>query len=279
MIKTPPDLLGQAAAAPGSASAAARILPLFDLTSLNDDATEKTIERLCARAVETGVAAVCVLPRFVPLARQQLERSDVRLATVANFPHGSDDIAGVAAEVERAVRDGADELDVVAPIESILAGDVGLVTELVQACKAAADVPVLKVILETGRLEQPARIAAAARAAIMAGCDFLKTSTGKSGQGATLEAAAVLLAVIDEAEGRVGLKVSGGIRTTQQAAQYLYLVDHFMGSGWTSPDRLRFGASGLLDDLVKVLGGAADPDRTEGAYDGPDGGSDGPAAG
>jgi deoxyribose-phosphate aldolase len=275
MIKTPPDLLGQAAAAPGDGAAAARILPLLDLTSLNDDDGESRIERLCARAIETGVAALCILPRFVPLARARLDGSDIRLATVANFPHGSDDIAGAAAEVEAAIKAGADEIDVVAPIQAIVDGDVGLVTELVQACRAAADERVRKVILETGRLGKPAAIAAAARAAIMAKPNFLKTSTGK-GEGATLEAAAVLLAVIDEADGRVGLKLSGGIRTTQQAAQYLYLVDHFMGSGWTGPDTLRFGASSLLDDLLKVLGGTADPDHSEGAYDAPDGGYDSP---
>ena len=98
-----------------------------------------------------------------------------------------------------------------------------------------------------------ARIAAAARAAIMAGPDFLKTSTGKFPTGATQEAAAVLLAVLEEAGGRVGIKFSGGIRTARQAAGYLYLVDHFMGSGWTSPSTVRFGASALLDDLLAVL--------------------------
>jgi deoxyribose-phosphate aldolase len=88
----------------------------------------------------------------------------------------------------------------------------------------------------------------------MGGCDMLKTSTGRFAVGATLEAAAVLLAVIEEAGGRVGIKFSGGIRTTQQAAPYLYLVDHFLGSGWTSPETLRFGASApLLDDLLKIL--------------------------
>ena len=275
MIKTPPDLLGQAAAAPGNATAAARILPLLDLTSLGENDTEGMIQRLCARARDSGVAAVCVWPRFVPLARSRLERSGVRIATVANFPDGSDDIAGTAAEIEQAVKAGADEVDIVAPIQAIMEGDVGLVTELVQACKAVADERTLKIILETGLLQEPSRIAAAARAAVMAGVDFVKTSTGRRAP-ATLEAAAVLLAVIEEADGRVGLKVAGGIRTTQQAAQYLYLVDHFMGSGWTAPDRLRFGASTLLDDLSEVLGGGAgfDSDDGDAAGNGGDWGGD-----
>ena len=253
MTATPPDLIERAARAPGDATAAARILPLVDLTSLGDDETEAQVESLCARALDAGVAAVCVWPRFLPVAKARLAHSPIRLATVANFPDGSDDLARAASETADAFAAGAHEVDVVAPIRAVLDGDVGLVTELVQACKAKAPEGMLKVILETGRLEEPARIAAAARAAVMGGADMLKTSTGRFPTGASLEAAAVLLAVIDEAAGRVGVKLSGGIRTTQQAAQYLYLVDHFLGSGWTAPETLRFGASALLDDLLQVL--------------------------
>ena len=253
MAATPPDLLERAARAPGDAPAAARILPLLDLTSLGDDDTEPEIEALCARALDVGVAAVCVWPRFVPAAKARLARSPIRLATVANFPDGSDDLERAAGETAAAFAAGADEVDVVAPIGAILDGDIGSVTELVQACRRAAPDLTLKVILETGRLLEPARIAAAGRAANMGGCDMLKTSTGKVVPGATLQAAAVLLAVLEEADGRVGIKFSGGIRTTRQAAQYLYLVDHFLGAGWTSPATLRFGASALLDDLLKIL--------------------------
>jgi deoxyribose-phosphate aldolase len=254
MMKSPPDLLGQASAAPATREIAARILPLVDLTALGEDEREDQIEALCARAADVGVAAVCVWPRFVPAARRALERSGVKVATVANFPGGGDDIARALAETEAAVEAGADEVDLVAPLGAILEGDVGLVSEMVQACKAALDGRILKVILETGRLGAPPVITAAARAAIMAGAGFLKTSTGKAAVGATLEAAAVLLAVIDEAEGRVGIKLSGGIRTTQHAAQYLYLIDHFMAPGWVEPRTVRFGASPpLVDDLVAVL--------------------------
>ena len=253
MAATPPDLLERAMRAPGDVAAAARILPLVDLTSLGDADTDAQVDSLCARAIDAGVAAVCVWPRFVPLAKNRLAQTPLRLATVANFPNGSDDLARAASESADALAAGADEVDVVAPIQAILDGDLGLVTELVQACKKEAPEVILKVILETGRLEQPARIAAAARAAIMGGCDMLKTSTGRFPVGATLDAAAVLLAVIEEADGRVGIKFSGGIRTTQQAARYLYLVDHFQGSGWTSPETLRFGATALLDDLLRVL--------------------------
>jgi deoxyribose-phosphate aldolase len=267
-LRTSADLLQSAAAAPASREAAARILPLVDLSALGDDATSEAVDALCARALDAGVAAVCVWPRFLPLAKARLAHSPVRLATVANFPDGSDDIARAARETADALLAGADEVDVMAPVQAILDGDLGLVTELVQACRSKAPEATLKVILETGRLAEPARIAAAARAAVMAGADFLKTSTGKSAPGASLEAAAVLLAVIEEAEGRVGLKVAGGIRTTQQAAQYLYLADHLMGRGWSAPETLRFGASALLDDLLRVLAVPPDPDDDDDDDDG-----------
>ena len=180
-----------------------------------------------------------------------LAGSAVRFATVANFPHGGDDIAAAAEETAAAVAAGADEVDVVAPIAAILDGDIGLVGELVEACRAAAGPgTTLKLILETGSLQEPAVITAAARAAVMAGIDFLKTSTGKAEVGATLEAAAALLAVIHEAGGRVGFKAAGGIRTAADAAGYLHLADAIMGPGWASPRTFRFGASSLLDDLL-----------------------------
>lgn len=255
------DLLKRAAAASGDADVAARALPLLDLTSLNDSDTEADIERLCARAATYGTAAVCIYPRFVALARPLLRGSGVKLATVANFPHGSDDIAGAAQECAAAAAAGADEVDVVAPIEAISAGDIGMVSELVTACRSAVPETTLKVILETGVLAEPSVISGAARAAVMAGCDFLKTSTGKANVGATLEAAAALLAVIAEADGRVGFKAAGGIRTTAQAAGYLYLAGQLISPSWATTTTFRFGASApLLDDLLRTLPpGSADP--------------------
>lgn len=253
MAPNPHDLIAAAAAAPASAEIAARILPLVDLTALNDNDTEATIDALVDRAMAKGVAAVCISPKFVASARRRLATDPVQLASVVNFPDGSDDISRAVEETKAILADDADEIDMVAPLDAIMDGDVGMVSEMVQAVKDVADGRMVKVILETGRLEDPARITAAARAAVMVGADMLKTSTGKVPMGATLEAAAVLLAVIEEADGRVGLKLSGGIRSTAQAAGYLYLIDHFMTSGWVSPRTVRFGASSLLDDLEAVL--------------------------
>jgi deoxyribose-phosphate aldolase len=253
------DLLERAKASPGDATLAARALPLLDLTSLNDSDTDTGIEQLCRRAITNGTAAVCIGPRFVPMARDLLRGSGVRLATVANFPQGSDDIAAAAAACAAAAADGAQEVDVVVPIQAIRDGDIGMVSELVTACRDAAPETTLKVILETGVLAEPSVISGAARAAVMAGCDFLKTSTGKTPVGATLEAAAVMLAVIEEADGRVGFKAAGGIRTAAQAASYLYLAEQLISPSWACPTTFRFGASSpLLDDLVAILGGGPD---------------------
>jgi deoxyribose-phosphate aldolase len=256
------DLIRQAESAKATPEIAARLLPLVDLTSLKGGETEAEIQALADRGMEQGVAAICVFPEAVATARERLGTDPVQLASVVNFPDGSDDIARAIDETTTIIASGADEIDLVAPLDAIMDGDVGLVTEMVDAVKAEADGRMLKVILETGRLQDPARITAAARAAVMAGADMLKTSTGKTETGATLEAAAVLLAVIEEADGRVGLKLSGGIRTADQAAGYLHLIDQFMTPGWVWPRTVRFGASSLLDDLVAILSRPPTDDET-----------------
>jgi deoxyribose-phosphate aldolase len=236
------------------AATARRAVACLDLTDLDDDAEGAGARKLADRGRAAGVAAICVWPRFLGEVKPLLAGCDVRLATVANFPAGSDDVAGAAAEVQAAFTAGADEVDVVAPIEAILAGDVGLVEELVELCVAERpEFGTLKLILETGRLGDPAVVTAAARAAVMGGVDMLKTSTGKADVGATPDAVATLLQVIEEAGGRVGLKVSGGVRTPEQAAGYLALCDERMGAGWAMPATFRIGASSLLDGLLARL--------------------------
>lgn len=245
--------LDKARAFRGDAIAARRILRLLDLTSLRGDESEAEIAQLARRAVAAGCAGLCIYPQHLPAARAIISGTPVRLATVVNFPDGGEDILRVREATAAAVALGAQEIDAVAPLEAALAGDVELVGDLVRACREAAGPGVvLKIILETGLLGAPATITAAARAAVMAGADFLKTSTGKRQPGATLEAAVLLLAVIAEADGRVGLKLSGGIRTLADAAPYLALVDAVMGPDWATPQRLRFGASGLLDELLRL---------------------------
>ncbi|MEZ5863533.1 MAG: deoxyribose-phosphate aldolase [Geminicoccaceae bacterium] len=234
---------------------ARRLIGLVDLTSLAGDETPDAITALAREAVDHGVAALCILPAALPTAVPVLAGSPVRLATVANFPHGGDDLARAADEVAAGVALGADEVDVVAPLEAALSGDVGLVGELVEICRdAAGPKTTLKLILETGRLERPELITAVARSAVMAGVDFLKTSTGKTAVGATPEAVALLLAVAEEAGGRVGVKVSGGVRTAEDALRNWHLAETMMGADWPGPAHFRLGASRLLADLARRAG-------------------------
>ena len=152
MAETPDDLIEAATQAVASPEIAARVLPLIDLTSLNDGDTEADINKLIDRGIKYGVAAVCINPNLVQAARRRLKTDPVQLASVVNFPDGSDDITRAVQETEAIIANGADEIDMVAPLDAIMEGDVGLVTEMVQAVKEIADDRMVKVILETGRL-------------------------------------------------------------------------------------------------------------------------------
>ena len=183
----------------------------------------------------------------------------MRVATVVNFPSGDEPIDAVTAAVSAALADGADDIDVVLPYRAVLAGDLARAAALVAAVAELVEEPtLLKVILETGALEDPAAISSAAELAVENGADFVKTSTGKIPAGASLEAAAAMLAVIAGADRPVGLKPSGGIRTFDEAMAYIDLADSVMGEGWATPATFRFGASGLLDSLLAVIAGDAD---------------------
>lgn len=241
-----------------SAALAARALALVDLTDLSDTCTVDAIDQLCERAVGPygHTAAVCVWPRFVSHAAFRLRGSGVVIATVVNFPAGGDGIDATIAETVRALHDGADEIDLVLPYHSFLAGNTAIAEAMVAAVRAVVHHPNrLKVILETGNYPDRGHVVAAARLAIDHGADFVKTSTGKTKVSATTDAAEAMLNVIRESGKPVGLKPSGGIRTLDDAAAYLGLADRIMGPEWASPATFRFGASGLLDALEAVLQG------------------------
>jgi deoxyribose-phosphate aldolase len=238
---------------------ARRLLSLTDLTSLNDTDDVHTIQKLLKLAsTDAGkVAAVCCWSKFISLAKPALTGTGIALAVVANFPAGAADAQAAAAETAAAVAAGADEVDVVFPYRALLAGDEQAGVKLVHACRAACgERALLKVILETGQLGSDRNISTAARIACEGGAHFLKTSTGKTQPGATLEAAGVLLDVIAlyEKRGRkVGLKVSGGIRTIEQAKQYVDLYEDHMGAGTATASTFRIGASSLVSDVLTVL--------------------------
>ncbi|TWI50886.1 deoxyribose-phosphate aldolase [Pseudomonas duriflava] len=239
---------------------ATQAIGLLDLTSLNGNDSDATITALCERALTPvgAVAAVCVYPRFVPLARQVLDRLGaglVRIATVTNFPQGDADIERAAAETRAAVAAGADEVDVVYPYRALMKGDRSVGHALVQACKTACgEHALLKVILETGELADPELIEFASRDAIAAGADFIKTSTGKVAVNATPEAAEIMLRVIAEQGGRVGFKPAGGMRTLDDARMYIEQAERYLDASWVQSSHLRLGASSLLNDLLRHVG-------------------------
>lgn len=238
-------------------------LSLLDLTDLTDNCDATAIEKLCAQAQTPfgTTAAICIWPRFVAQARGILGKGHaVKIATVVNFPSGGLAVADVIAETKQAIADGADEIDLVIPYRDFIAGDEEAVTEMVSAVKAACTPPViLKTILETGELKDPALIREASDLAIAAGADFIKTSTGKVSVNATLQAAEIMLNAIKASGKPVGFKPAGGVRTVGDAAEYLSLAASILGKGWAAPDTFRFGASGLLGDILFVLGGQSAP--------------------
>lgn len=242
-------------------------LSCLDLTELGDAATEEATLALVDRASNAfgSVAAVCIWPRFVAAARAKLgAASPVRIATVVNFPSGDLAIEEVVTETTRAVADGADEIDLVIPWKALIAGDEQAVREMISAVRAAAPAPTtLKTILETGELNDPALIARASDIALEEGVDFIKTSTGKVAVNATLDAARIMLEVIQRSGKPVGFKPAGGIRTVEDARAYFALCEEILGPGWVSPQTFRFGASGLLGDILATL-----EDRTQAAGQG-----------
>ncbi|GLT17189.1 deoxyribose-phosphate aldolase [Vibrio zhanjiangensis] len=241
-------------------AAALRALKLMDLTTLNDDDTDAKVIALChdAKSAVGNTAAICIYPRFIPIAKKTLREQgtpEIKVATVTNFPHGNDDIDIAVAETKAAVAYGADEVDVVFPYRALISGDEEVGFELVKQCKQACGNILLKVIIETGELKQEALIKKASEIAIKAGADFIKTSTGKVPVNATTEYARMMLEVIRDmgVASKVGFKPAGGVRTAEDAAEYLAMADDILGDQWVDARHYRFGASSLLTNLLNTL--------------------------
>lgn len=241
-------------------AAALRALKLMDLTTLNDDDTDAKVIALChdAKTAVGNTAAICIYPRFIPIAKKTLREQgtpEIRIATVTNFPHGNDDIEIAVAETKAAVAYGADEVDVVFPYRALIAGNEQVGFDLVKQCKAACGDILLKVIIETGELKEEALIKKASQICIEAGADFIKTSTGKVPVNATPEYARMMLEVIRDmgVAKTVGFKPAGGVRTAQDAALYLTMADELLGADWADSMHYRFGASSLLTNLLNTL--------------------------
>ena len=239
---------------------------MMDLTTLEGADTPGKVSALCAKAMQPDpgdpsippVAAVCVYPNLVAVARRRLGSSGVKVASVATaFPSGQSPIDVKLADVRDAVDLGADEIDMVIDRGAFLSGRYAKVVDEIVRVKDACGDAHLKVILETGELGTYDNVRRASLLAIAAGADFIKTSTGKVSPAATLPVTLCMLEVIrdvhDETGRIIGMKPAGGIRTAKQAIQYLCLLNETLGVTWMTPDLFRFGASSLLNDVLMQI--------------------------
>jgi deoxyribose-phosphate aldolase len=241
-------------------------LSMIDLTTLEGQDTRGKVQQLCQKAIHVHdalpdlphVAAVCVYPTMVGVARTALRGHDIKVASVATaFPSGMAPLSVKLEETRMAVQEGADEVDMVISRGAFLQGDYRLVFDEIIAVKEACGPAHLKVILETGELGTLDRVRRASLLAMHAGADFIKTSTGKIQPAATLPVTLVMLQAIRDyfhATGRrVGMKPAGGISKAKLAIQYLVMLRETLGAGWLTPTWFRFGASTLVNDLVMQL--------------------------
>ncbi|MDQ6682567.1 MAG: deoxyribose-phosphate aldolase [Chloroflexota bacterium] len=242
------------------------IVRMTDLTTLEGKDTPGKIRALAGKARRPdptdptipSVAALCVYPNMIPAARQALRGSQVKIAAVATyFPSGQAPLEVKLADVRQAVEMGADEIDMVIDRGAFLAGDYGTVYDEIGAAKEACGAAHLKVILETGELETYDNVRRASVLAMAAGADFIKTSTGKVQPAATLPVTLVMLEAIRDFHAQtgraVGMKPAGGIRTAKEAISYLTVLYETLGPEWMTPDRFRFGASSLLNDVLMQI--------------------------
>jgi deoxyribose-phosphate aldolase len=239
---------------------------MMDLTTLEGSDTPGKIAFLCRKAMQPldpryqapTCAAVCVYPNLVKIAKKFLEHSSVIVASVATaFPAGLMPAKLKLREVRDAVRDGADEIDMVINRASFLAGEYERVFDQIAATREACGAAHLKVILETGELQTYDNVRLASEIAMRAGADFIKTSTGKISPAATMPVTLVMLEAIrdcfHETGVRIGMKPAGGIRTAKEALAYLVMVKETLGDDWLTPALFRFGASALLNDVLMQL--------------------------
>jgi deoxyribose-phosphate aldolase len=250
----------------------------MDLTTLEGRDSEGRVRSLCAKAIKPAphlpdvpsVAAVCVYPNLVAVAKDALKGSSVKVASVATaFPSGLSSLDVKLADTQAAIDAGADEIDMVIDRGAFLEGRLQDVFDEIVAVKRVCGQLHLKVILETGELGTYDNVRRASDLALDAGADVIKTSTGKVGTNATFPVALAMCEAIREharrTGRRAGLKVAGGCRTTKQALTYLVIVKETLGEAWLNPDLFRIGASSLLDDLLMqyekaLTGNYAGPD-------------------
>ena len=242
------------------------ILSMIDLTTLEGQDTPGKVRQLCQKALHLhnalpdlpNVAAVCVYPTMVGVARKALGDSAIKVASVATaFPSGMTPRQVKLEETRIAIEEGADEIDMVISRGAFLQGDNHFVFDEIAEIKDACGNAHLKVILETGELGTLDRVRRASTLAMHAGADFIKTSTGKIQPAATLPVTLVMLQAIRDyyyqADRMVGMKPAGGISNSKLAVHYLVMLQETLGTSWMTPERFRFGASSLANDVLMQL--------------------------
>lgn len=238
-------------------------LRMMDLTTLEGSDSDGKVRQLCNKALRPynelpnipSVAAVCVYPNRVALAKNILKNSSISVASVATaFPSGMSSLQIKLDDVEYAVSEGADEIDMVISRGAFLSGEYTRVYDEIAQIKQACGSAHLKVILETGELGSLENIRMASDLAMKAGADFIKTSTGKISPAASMPVVLVMLQAIRDNYNstgvKVGMKPAGGIRSSKQAIQYLVMVKETLGIDWLNPSLFRFGASSLANDVL-----------------------------
>jgi deoxyribose-phosphate aldolase len=238
----------------------------IDLTSLNTEDSKEKIWKFVEGVNDfdglesdiNNVAAICVYPNFVQTVKETLTATDVKIASVAGgFPASQTFVEVKIAEVALAVADGADEIDIVLNVGEFLDGNYEEISNEIEEIKDACRGAHLKVILETGLLKTAANIKKASILSIYSGADFIKTSTGKVYPGANPEAVYVMCQAIKEYHQlhnkKIGVKVSGGVRTADEAVKYYTIVKDVLGKEWLTPEYFRIGASSLANNILNAL--------------------------
>ena len=241
-------------------------LSMIDLTTLEGKDSSGKVKHLCYKASHLhdsfsglpNVAAICVYPTMVPVAKKALEGTGINVASVATaFPSGMADLQAKLDEVKSVVEDGADEVDMVISRGEFLRGEYEYVSDEIAQVKEACGNAHLKVILETGELVTLDNVRLASDLAMEAGADFIKTSTGKVSPAATPSVVLTMLEAIKDYQiktgKKIGMKPAGGIGTAKQAVQYLVMIKETLGNDWLSPDLFRFGASSLANDVLMQI--------------------------
>ena len=242
------------------------VLSMIDLTTLEGQDTPGKVRQLCQKAIHLHdampglphVAAVCVYPTMVGVAKEALEDRDINIASVATaFPSGQAPLSVKLEDTRMAVDAGANEIDMVISRGEFLAGQYGHVFDEIVSIKEACGDAHLKVILETGELGTLDRVRRASVLAMHAGADFIKTSTGKIQPAATMQVTLVMLQAIRDyyyETGRmVGMKPAGGLSSAKLAVHYLVMLRETLGNAWMTPEWFRFGASSLANDVLMQL--------------------------